>query len=188
MSQRRAPELLELPAEMRGARVLLRPYRAGDGRDFFAAIDRHRDEMRTWLTWVDHYRSVDDAEAYVRRMAGKWITREALIVGIWTHAGEFCGGTGFHGFDWGVPSFEIGYFLHPGARGRGYGSEAVRVVTDMAFAALGAQRVWATCDAQNTPSWKLLERCGFAREAHLRHQSRDQHGRLRDTFHYARVA
>jgi ribosomal-protein-serine acetyltransferase len=188
MSAPLPPELLELPSEMRGSRVLVRPYRAGDGAAFFAAVDRHREELRTWLSWVDRYRPVDDAEAYVRRMAGKWITRELLIVGIWTLDGAYCGGTGFHGFDWSVPSFELGYFLHPGARGRGYASEAVQLVSEMAFTDLGARRVWATCDAKNTASWRLLERCGFTREAALLNHARDHHGALRNTYYYSKVA
>jgi RimJ/RimL family protein N-acetyltransferase len=121
-------------------------------------------------------------------MAGKWLTREALIVGIWTHAGDYCGGTGFHGFDWSVPSFELGYFLHMEARGKGYGTEAVQLVSDMAFATLHAKRVWASCDARNAASWRLLERCGFTREAALVNHSRDHHGALRDTYFYSRVA
>ena len=188
MAQTPAPELLELPRELRGARVQLRPHRPGDGVAFFEAVDRHRDELKTWLAWVDRYRTVDDAEAYVRNMAGKWLTREALILGIWTHAGEYCGGTGFHGFDWTVPSFELGYFLHPDARGKGYGTEAVQLVTDMAFEVMRARRVWATCDARNAASWRLLERCGFTREAALVNHSRDHHGALRDTYFYSRVA
>lgn len=179
------PELLPLPAELRGERVLLRPYREGDGAAFFVAVDRHRDDLKTWVSWVDRYKTIDDAEAYVRRMAGKWLAREALIVGIWTHAGEYCGGTGFHGFDWSVPSLELGYFLHKDARGKGYGAEAVKLVTHWALHSLGAVRVWASVDVKNARSWRLLERCGFSREAHLHQQCRDHHGTVRDTYLYA---
>jgi ribosomal-protein-serine acetyltransferase len=179
------PELLALPDELRGERIVLRPYRHGDGATFFAAVDRHREELKTWVAWVDRYRTPDDAEAYVRRMAGKWLTREALIVGIWTLDGEYCGGTGFHGFDWSVPSLELGYFLHRDARGRGYGAEAVRLVTEWGRHGLGARRIWASCDVQNDRSWRLLERCGYRREAHLRNECRDHHGVLRDTYRYA---
>ncbi len=182
------PELLPLPDELRDERVLLRPYRAGDGVAFFAAIDRHREELKTWLRWVDRHQTIDDAEAYVRRMAGKWLAREALIVGIWTHDGEYCGGTGFHGFDWVVPSFEVGYFLHKDARGKGYGTEAVRLVTDWALRGLRARRIWAGCDYLNERSWRLLERCGYVREAHFRKHRVDHHGTLRDELIYAVTA
>ena len=162
--------------------------RSGDGTALFAAIDANRAELKSWLSWVDDHRSVEDSEAYVRRMAGRWVTREALIVGIWNLAGEYCGGTGFHGFNWRVPSLELGYFLLPGARSQGYATEAVKLVTGWARTHLHARRIWASCDCANDRSWKVLERSGFAREAHLHHERVDHHGRLRDTFIYALTA
>jgi RimJ/RimL family protein N-acetyltransferase len=177
--------LIELPEELRGEHVVLRPYRAGDGKALFAAIDANREELKSWLAWIDEHRTVDDSEAYVRKMAGRWVAREALIFAIWNRDGEFCGGTGFHGFDWQVPSFELGYFLQPTARGRGFASEAVNLLTQCARTYLKSRRIWASCDSANVASWKVLERCGFGREAHLVHQRVDHHGRLRDTFIYA---
>jgi RimJ/RimL family protein N-acetyltransferase len=183
------PELLDLPAELAGERVLLRPYRPADGPAFFAAVDRHRDDLATWVTWVDQYRTPEDAEAYVRRMQSKWIARSALILGIWSKDGrDYYGGTGYHGFDWDVPSLELGYFLTKDARGHGYGSEAVRLVVDLGLRTLRARRIWASCDALNARSIRLLERCGFAREATQRNECRDHHGSLRDTLLYAITA
>jgi RimJ/RimL family protein N-acetyltransferase len=180
------PELIDLPDQLVGERVMLRPYRAGDGAAFFAAVDRHREDLARWVGWVDNYQTPDDAEAYVRRMHSKWIARSALIVGIWSKDGrEYFGGTGFHGFDWKVPAFELGYFLHQDARGHGYGVDAVRVVVDFAFRWLAARRIWASCDALNAPSIRLLERCGFRHEAMLRNECVDHHGTLRDTLLYA---
>jgi len=164
---------------------VLRPYRPGDGKALFAAIDANREDLKSWLAWVDSHRTVDDSEAYVRRMAGRWLAREVLIFGIWNNAGDFCGGTGFHGFNWGVPSFELGYFLQPGARGHGFATEAVNLLTGWARGNLQARRIWASCDTANESSWRVLERCRFRREAHLVHERVDHHGRLRDTFIYA---
>ena len=180
------PELIELPERFEGERVMLRPYRAGDGEALFAAIDGHRDELGEWMGWVDAHQSVDDSEAYARRMHSKWIARTALIVGIWSKDGTaYYGGTGYHGFDWNVPSLELGYFLTQGARGKGYGVDAVRVVVDMGFQYLCARRIWATCDAKNARSLNLLEKAGFEREALMRSHSADHHGTLRDTYLYA---
>ncbi|HUL65507.1 MAG TPA: GNAT family N-acetyltransferase [Burkholderiaceae bacterium] len=164
---------------------MLRPYRPGDGKALFTAIDANREDLKSWLAWVDEHRTVDDSEAYVRTMAGRWVAREALILAIWDGGGDYCGGAGFHGFDWRVPSFELGYFLQPGARGRGFATEAVNLLTSWARKELNARRIWASCDRANEASWKVLERCGFRREAHLLKERVDHHGRLRDTFIYA---
>jgi ribosomal-protein-serine acetyltransferase len=185
----RFPELIDLPERFEGERVTLRPYRAGDGAAFFAAVDRHREDLAEWVGWVDQYPTLDDAEAYVRRMHSKWIARSALIVGIWSKDGrDYYGGTGYHGFDWKVPSLELGYFLTKDARGRGFGADAVRTVVDMGFRHLAARRIWATCDALNARSIRLLERTGFVREATMRDECVDHHGSLRDTYLYAMTA
>ena len=84
---------------------------------------------------------------------------------------------------------EIGYILNERYRGRGYACEALRAVAANAFAE-GAQRIWAECDPRNTPSWRLLERAGFRREAHFRRNiwfRRDANGApvWKDTYVYA---
>ena len=186
MSSTIPPELLDLPDRVSGDRVLLRPYRTGDGPAFFSSVDENRDDLATWVGWVDQYKTVRDAEAYVRRMQSKWIARSALIVGIFSRDGtEHYGGTGYHGFDWDVPSLELGYFLKKSARGQGYGTEAVSLVIDLAFEHLQAKRVWASCDARNVASIRLLERCGLQREAEMKNQCIDHHGTLRNTLIYA---
>ena len=60
---------------------------------------------------------------------------------------------------------------------------------DALFAA-GAHRVYAECDPRNTASWKLLEKVGMRREAHLKKNiwfHRDAHGApiWKDTYIYA---
>ena len=59
---------------------------------------------------------------------------------------------------------EIGYGLIPGARGRGFMTEAVLAMLDE-LREVGILRVTAETDPENLPSHRVLERCGFAREA-----------------------
>lgn len=53
-------------------------------------------------------------------------------------------------------------------RGKGYGREAVGLLVDYLFHERELQRVGATVDTSNVPSYKLLERLGFRREGTLR--------------------
>jgi RimJ/RimL family protein N-acetyltransferase len=65
--------------------------------------------------------------------------------------------------------FEIGVTLFDSAeRGRGYGLEATKLVTDHLFASEGAERVQATTADWNTPMRRVLEKLGFANEGTLR--------------------
>lgn len=62
---------------------------------------------------------------------------------------------------------EIGWTLNPAYEGRGYATEAARALAAAAFDVLGAHRVFARLDVENTGSAKVCERLGMRREAHL---------------------
>ncbi len=64
-------------------------------------------------------------------------------------------------------TLEVGYIFSPAHGRRGYATEAVRALVDLAFTGLGARRVVARVDVRNTPSRALLERLGMRLEATL---------------------
>jgi RimJ/RimL family protein N-acetyltransferase len=63
---------------------------------------------------------------------------------------------------------ELGYIVAPQARGRGVATAALRQLTRWAFAELGALRITLIIDAENAPSRRVAERCGYVREGLLR--------------------
>lgn len=62
---------------------------------------------------------------------------------------------------------ELGWSLRADRQRRGYATEAVRAILDLAFGTLGAHRVVAELDPRNDASLALCERVGMRREAHL---------------------
>ena len=63
---------------------------------------------------------------------------------------------------------EIGYALLPTERGKGYGTEAVRILVDYLFLSKDIMRIQATTDERNRPSQKVLEKVGFKKEGVVR--------------------
>jgi ribosomal-protein-alanine N-acetyltransferase len=63
---------------------------------------------------------------------------------------------------------EIGYWLIPRARGRGFGSRAVGLLTRWAVTEAALARVEALVVPDNVASQRVLEKAGFQREGHLR--------------------
>lgn len=61
-------------------------------------------------------------------------------------------------------NWEIGYMLKSEYQKHGYATEAIGSLICRAFHIEMAHRVYAFCNAENTASWKLLERLGFRRE------------------------
>lgn len=180
------PILLNLPDELRGERIQVRPYRAGDGDAVFEAINESRDHLRPWMPWVDSHGTQADSEAFVRRSQASWIGRTELVMGIWERdGGRFLGSSGLHCRDWDIPCLEVGYWLRRSAEGHGYVSETVRLLIPFAFETLSANRLFLRCDARNTRSVAVAKRLGFVHEATHRNESRDHHGSLRDTMIFA---
>jgi ribosomal-protein-serine acetyltransferase len=163
------PTLIDLPETLCGQRVFLRPYCAADAEQVFAAIDESRDFLRPWMPWVDDHATVEDTREFCIRCAASWLLRTELPLAIFeVVSGRYVGSTGFHEPDWELRSFEIGYWLRVTAVGFGYMTEAVRLVTELAFTSLRARRVHLSCEAHNEASQRVAERAGFVLEGRLR--------------------
>lgn len=63
---------------------------------------------------------------------------------------------------------EIGYWLIPSARGRGFGSRAVGLLARWAVRGARIARVEALIVPENAASQRVLEKAGFRREGRLR--------------------
>ncbi|GAC1445749.1 MAG: GNAT family protein [Mycobacteriales bacterium] len=62
---------------------------------------------------------------------------------------------------------EVGWIFDPAHSARGYATEAVQALLDLAFHELHARRVVARVDERNTASRRLCERLGMRLEARL---------------------
>jgi RimJ/RimL family protein N-acetyltransferase len=83
---------------------------------------------------------------------------------------------------------ELGWTLDPAHGGRGFATEAVRGALRLCFEELGLRRVLAICFADNTASWRLMERVGMRREAHTVGDALHRNGRWLDGYGYAMLA
>ena len=177
--------LIPVFSELRGARVLVRPYRESDVDALREAIDESRDHVRPWLPFADQHQTEDETRDWIIRMMANWLLRENLECSIWeASTGRYLGGLGLHPRNWELGYLEIGYWLRASAQGHGYVSEAVKLVGDYAFTSLGARRLEIRCDARNRRSAAVAERLGFAHEASLRNHMRAPDGSLRTTLIY----
>jgi [ribosomal protein S5]-alanine N-acetyltransferase len=80
----------------------------------------------------------------------------------------------------------IGWILHKDFWNQGYVTEAANALMDYAFNQLGLRRIYATCDAENIASFRVMEKLGMRKEAHfvLSRMFRKEMG-YRDELHYA---
>lgn len=81
----------------------------------------------------------------------------------------------------------VGYWLAPGARGRGVATRAVRLVADWTFATTGVIRLELYTDVDNERSGRVALRAGFEREGIRCAWDLDRAGRPIDAAFYVRI-
>jgi len=82
---------------------------------------------------------------------------------------------------------DLGYSIHRDYWGRGLVTEACQELLQIAFGDMRLHRVWATCDARNVGSYRVMEKVGMRREGVLRKGTLRKDG-WRDTLLYAILA
>jgi RimJ/RimL family protein N-acetyltransferase len=180
------PTLIPIAEELRGQRIVLLRLRAADAADLFAALEASRERLAPWLHFPDPLQSVEATRDWLIHLESRWLLRQALSFAIrHCETYEYLGGVELHTILWDRRFFALGYWLRSGAEGHGYMSEAVQILTEYAFSALGANKVSLRCDARNLRSAAVAERLGFVREAQLRGEAITKDGLPADELQFA---
>ncbi|WP_033543193.1 GNAT family N-acetyltransferase [Planococcus sp. CAU13] len=181
-------ELPEVPVEFFTERLKLRMPKPGDGKAVNAAIKASMDELKPWLGFVQNDPSPQDTEINTLESHILFLKRENLRYLIFDiETGEFIGTTGFHDIEWDIPKMEIGYWISTPHSGKGYMTEAVNALTELALTEFGCRRVEIRCDAENMKSRAVPEKLGYVLEGVLHNDELSVDGkRLTDTAIYAK--
>lgn len=158
-----------LPVTLSDEAVVLRPWRSSDAPFM---VEASRDPA------IERYNgpapaSAADAVAVIERIQERWraFTVEgdptgcafAILDAAMDEPAGMCGIDHWSSTD--VAQF--GYWLAAGARGRGFATRAVKLMTAWLFD-LGAARVFLTIESGNAPSAAVARRAGFTYEGTLR--------------------
>ncbi len=183
------PLLFEFPDSLATRRLDLRSPRPGDGRALYAAEVESAEDLRRFpasMSWAMEDFSVANAESFCRTGYANFITRRDLPYLIWHRAfGVVAGATGLHRPDWGVPRFEVGYWVRTSFKSQGIATEAVRALVQFALQQLDARRVEAFPDDLNIASCRVCERAGLRLEGVMRNECGGFGGAPRNTRVYA---
>ena len=167
-------------------RLSFRPSTPDDAAAFFAY--RRLPEVSEWLP-----RQSPDEAGVAERFADEEFRRRTFVIEV---DGRVVGDLYLHVSDsWAqaeagdaAQQAEIGWALDPAYQGRGLALEAVRALLGLCFGELGLRRVFATTFADNTGSWRLMERLGMRREAHTVKDALHRERGWLDGYTYALLA
>ena len=162
-------------------RLILRRFRESDLQDLHEYLSDPE------VVAFEPYKAMNMNE--VRENLAWRISTEEMIAVELKATGKLIGNVylGKRDFD----SLEIGFVFNSKYQHQGYARESCEKLIDFAFSA-GIHRIYAECDPENGNSWRLLERLGFSREAHLRQnvyfwKDTDGNPIWKDTYVYARL-
>ena len=183
-----APSIADLPWPFRTDRLSLRPAAAQDSDAVLAY--RRLPEVNEYMTSAP-----SDAAEWAEVFAQEDRLSKTLVA---EHDGRIVGDLMIAVEDaWsqtevrpraeGVQA-EIGWCLDPAYQGRGLATEGVAALLEICFDGLGLRRVLANCFADNTASWRLMERLGMRREMYTVRDSLHRSGVWLDGMAYALLA
>lgn len=160
----RAPSPLPVFTSLATDRLLLRRLTAADAPAVHAY--RTHPDVARYQAW--EIASLADIEAFIEACAkrGVPLPEEWFQLGIALLDGTLIGDCGLR-ISGDAAQAEFGITLAPAFQGRGYAAEAVQALLAYAFEVLGLHRVTASVDPRNTPSMRLMARCGLRQEAYF---------------------
>jgi RimJ/RimL family protein N-acetyltransferase len=161
--------------ELRGERVVLRPWRLEDVPAVTAACQDG--EIARWLAFVPQPYTNEHAQLYVEECIRADEDRRPFAIAD-ASSGDVVGS-----IDLGINRLQtghVGYWVAAQARGRGLASDALRALSLWAFESLGLGRVELVTDPENIASQRVAEKAGFQREGVLRSMLLNRDGTRRD--------
>jgi RimJ/RimL family protein N-acetyltransferase len=158
-------EMLENMVKIQGHRIILRDWLPGE-------VDAmHRwfgdPDVTRFLSWGAG--TIEDSARHLAECIAQQelLERERYFLAIELRAsGRVIGDAGFQWIRRKGQQREggFGYFLERSYWGKGYGTEAARLVLALAFGELGATVMRASCNARNVASERVMQKCGMLRE------------------------
>ena len=153
--------------------ITLRELGEGDIQDIYSGC---QDPVIPRFTRVPTNYTLGHAEFFIREKTPRSFkekTELAFAIDYGNGADkEFAGVISFHSMDLPDLTAEIGYWICAGSRGKGVGTTAVRLLTELGFNTMGFERIEALVDIENLASKKLLSAAGYTLEGILRKKSR----------------
>ena len=150
-----------------GHGFVLRPEQSEDAPAMARAFG---DDPQLAIDWgIDDAPDESTALAWTTEHAELWAKGEGRHFAVADpETGEMIGGVNFHSIRPDHRRAEIGFWLVPGARGRGIGTAAVAAACGWAFEHFGLVRIEMTTLPDNEASLGLARKVGFQREGLLR--------------------
>lgn len=163
-------------------KLLIRPVKTYDAQGIYKyRADKETNKFQGWIPECEN-----DVIEFINKTSEEINTPQTWfqLVIIEKSSNKIVGDLGLHFYDDKNQQVEIGCTLAKSSQGKGYATEAVRIVISYLFSDFNKHRVVASIDPDNLPSIALFERLKFRKEAHFK-ESLFVNGKWLDDIIYA---
>ena len=174
-----------LPSVIETSRLTLRSYREGDEHWYFEMSKRNRAHLEKYEpdNPALEIKTEEDAQKLIVDLVDAWEKRTHFFMGVFLkESNQFVAQIYIGPVNQNVPEFGIGYFVDVEHECNGYVTEAVNAVVSSLFEILNAHRIRIETDDTNLRSIRVAERCGFAKEGHIRENKKNPDGTYSGTI------
>lgn len=147
--------------------LILGAYTPHDAPALFQAIDKNRNNLRTWLSWVDYTIKEEHSLDFIYGAQIQLQQQTGLALGVFLED-KLVGGIGMHDWDHQLKKAEIGYWLDQGYQRKGIMYKCAAVFVDYLFARLQLNKIEIRFHPANDRSAAVAKRLGFKVEGILR--------------------
>jgi RimJ/RimL family protein N-acetyltransferase len=163
-----------------GKMILLRELKPSDANDLYENVKDKA--VVKWTLRIPHPYPRNGAVKFIKTCNANFKKKNSYTFGIVVkEIGKVVGTISLKDVDWNDRNAELGYWIGKNYWGKGYSTEAAKLITLFGFEELRLHRIYAKLFAENIPSRKVLEKAGYIFEGTFK-EDRFRYGRWHDTL------
>ena len=159
--------------------LILQRYKKEDAGDLLSAIKYSYDEISLWLNWLTSSYDLKAAQEFITIQLNNWSDDIEYTFVIRNLKGDFLGTIALHQYDKQNDVASIGYWMNSKYCGKGYCTQAVKLLVKNAFKQLNLIRIEIIVATENIASQRVAIKSGAQFEAVLKNRIR-LHGKAVD--------
>lgn len=167
-----------------GNKIILEVMKKKDAKAFFENI---KDPEISEYSGPYYATSFKKAKKYIKKCEKRIIMKENYCLGIYSKVNqEFLGSIGLINVDYKNKNAEIGSWIGKKFWGRGFMTEATKLIISYGFKELHLHRIYASVHEKNIGSKRVMEKCGFKEEGKTK-ESVFSNGKYFDEINYSKI-
>jgi RimJ/RimL family protein N-acetyltransferase len=148
----------------------MRPNREEFAEQLHAAAIESVETVGRWMPWCHPGRTQSESAEWLRKCQSTWDSGEEHEFTLFDHDGGYIGAAGLNQYNRVHNFANLGYWVRQSRQGRGLAVEAVALLAEFGFKAVGLNRIEIVIASDNLRSRRVAEKSGAVFEGLARNR------------------